>query len=301
MDAIHEIAAIIERHTAEDGFHASALPRVNLIRSSRPTEPLHTVYKPALCLVAQGRKRAVLADRVYEYDPSTFLVVSLDLPVVGSVVEASEAVPYLCVALDIDLPALAALMLELGGQGPRRQAATPPAIGLSRVEPGLLDAVLRLLRLLDAPADAAVLAPLAEREILYRLLMSEQGEMMRHISMAESRLGQISRAIAWIKANFTGAFSVERLAAEAGMSVSSFHQHFKAVTSLSPLQYRTQLRLQEARRLMLSEALDAASAGFRVGYDSPSHFSRDYSRAFGAPPLKDVASLRGSQADRMVA
>ncbi|MCH8686410.1 AraC family transcriptional regulator [Pedomonas mirosovicensis] len=292
MSAIEEIAGIIDRHTGTDGMHCSALPRVRLIRSSRPTEPIHTVYTPTLCLVAQGAKQASLSDRSFSYDAAKFLVVSVDLPLLAWVSEASPERPYLCVAYDLDLNALSELMLE---------RALPPLPGddsvglaLSEVEPGLLDVVLRLLRLLDTPQDAPVLAPLAEREILYRLLTGAQARMMRHIAVGENRLRQISRAIEWIKHHYANPFSVERLASAAGMSVSSFHYHFKAVTGLSPLQYRTQVRLQQARRLMVLEGLDAANAGFQVGYESPSQFSRDYSRTFGTPPLKDAMRLRGA-------
>ncbi|MFC3711152.1 AraC family transcriptional regulator N-terminal domain-containing protein [Sphingoaurantiacus capsulatus] len=233
------------------------------------------------------------ADRAFDYDASKFLVVSLDLPLIGSVIEASPERPYLCVAVEIDVAALGELMLDRP-EAPAPRPGTPPAIGVSTIEPGLLDAVARLLRLLDSPADARVLAPLAEREILYRLLTGEQAEMMRHIAGADTRLSRISRAIAWLKDHYAGPCSVEALAAEAGMSASTFHEHFKATTAMSPLQYRTQLRLQEARRLMVADSLDAASAGFRVGYDSPSQFSRDYRRTFGAPPARDVARLRDS-------
>lgn len=300
MTTIEEMARIIERHAPGDGRHASSLPRVTLFKSSKPTEPIHSVYKPILGLVAQGAKRTLLGDRTYIYDPATFLIVSVDLPIVGSVIEASPEHPYLCVALDLDVPTIAALLLEQGVVGSAGDGSAP-AIGLSEVEPELQDAMVRLLRLLDSPRDAAVLAPLAEREILYRLLMSGQGAMVRHIANGESRLRQISRAIAWIRDNYAGPFSVERLAAEAGMSPSSFHHHFKAVTAMSPLRYRTQLRLQEARRLLVAEAMDAASAGFQVGYESPSQFSRDYSRLFGAPPLKDAARLRAMTDYAMVA
>ena len=300
MTAIAEMAEIIGRHTGSDGIHTSALPRLTLFKSSKPTEPIHNVYRPTLCLVAQGAKRALLGNCAYVYDPAKFLVVSVDLPVVASVIEASPEQPYLCAALDLDVAAIAALLVDQG-VAPAPSEGSVPAIGLSEVEPALQDAMVRLLRLLDNPKDAPVLAPLAEREILYRLLMSGQGAMVRHIAAGESRLRQISRAIAWIRANYADTCRVERLAAEAGMSPSSFHHHFKAVTSMSPLQYRTQMRLQEARRLMVSEGLEAASAGFRVGYESPSQFSRDYSRTFGAPPSKDAARLRTTPEYAMVA
>jgi len=299
MLQIEEIADIISRHVTADGLHASALPRVSLVRSCRPTDPAPAVYKPTLCLIAQGRKQVELGGRSYVYDPAKYLAVSVDLPLTGAILEASPERPYLCAVLDIDLSVLSDLML----QHPPEPGPEPSglALGVSEVEPGLLDAMLRLIRLLDTPKDAAALAPLAEREILYRLLSGGQAPMIRRIAAAESRLKQVSRAIAWIRDNYARPFSVEDLAAQVGMSPSSFHSHFKAATSLSPLQYRTRLRLQEARRMMVLEVMDAASAGFAVGYESPSQFSRDYSRAFGAPPLADAIRLRGSPDYALVA
>lgn len=299
MEQLRELADLIGRHAPEEGLNQTALPRLALAKSYTSTLPQQGLFEPALCIVAQGRKRTMLSDREYIYDPATFLVVSVDLPVAGCVIEASAEEPYLSLRLSLDLPVLTELMLEHAGGHPAPSAA--PGLALSRMTPGLLDSAVRLMRLLDTPADMTALAPLAEREILYRLLTGEQGRMMRHIACAESRLSQVSRAIAWIKRNFTGPFSVEQVAAEAGMSPSSFHQHFKAVTTMSPLQYRTQLRLQEARRLMVAEALDAATAGFRVGYESPSQFSRDYGRTFGAPPARDAGRLRATPEVAMVA
>lgn len=299
MRQIEELAGIIASHAPADGMHASVLPRLNLVRSCTPTQAVPAVYRPSLCIIAQGRKQVELGGRSYVYDPEKYLTVSVDLPLVGSVLEASLERPYLCLALDIDLPALTELMLQTS----REPAPEPvgPALGVSQVEPGLLDAVLRLARLLDAPEDAPALAPLAEREILYRLLSGAQAPMIRHIAAAESRLAKVSRAIAWLRRNYARPFSVERLAADAGMSLSSFHSHFKAATTLSPLQYRTRVRLQEARRMMVVEGMDAASAGFTVGYESPSQFSRDYSRLYGAPPLKDAIRLRRSPDYALVA
>lgn len=299
MRQIEEISDIISRHVTVDGLHASALPRVSLVRSCRPTEPAPAVYKPTLCLIAQGRKQVEIGGRSYVYDPAKYLAVSLDLPLTGAILEASRERPYLCAVLDIDLSVLSDLMLQHPPEpGPE---PTGLALGVSEVEPGLLDAMLRLLRLLDTPKDAAALAPLAEREILYRLLFGGQAPMIRRIAAAESRLKQVSRAIAWIRDNYARPFSVEDLAAQVGMSPSSFHSHFKAATSLSPLQHRTRLRLQEARRMMVLEVMDAASAGFAVGYESPSQFSRDYSRAFGSPPLADAIRLRRSPDYALVA
>jgi AraC-like DNA-binding protein len=295
-----ELCALIARHTPQEGFFPTALPRLGISRSSAPTEPLPGLCEPALCVVAQGSKQAMVGGQRYIYDANTYLVVSVDLPCVGNVIEATADRPYLGMKIELNLPVLAELMLERDVD-PRSGASTPPGLALSRATPPLLDACVRMLRLLDEPGDAAVLAPLAEREILYRLLTGEQGAMVRHIAASESRLKQISRAIAWIKANFTNPLSIDELATHAGMSHSSFHQHFKAVTRMSPLQYRTQMRLAEARRLMVAEAIDAAEAGFRVGYESPSQFSRDYSRVFGAPPLRDATRLRAEPGYALVA
>lgn len=293
MQQVEELAALIGRLCASDGIHTTAIPRLVLIRSGQPTEPLHALHEPALCIVVQGRKQVMLGDRVYHYDRSQYLVVSVDLPVIGQVVEATDAEPYLCIRLDLDPVMLGAIMLEAGVADDDAGGAGS-GLTLSPVAPELLDAALRLVRLLETPRDIAMLAPLAEREILYRLMTGEQAARLRQIATSESRLQQVNRAIGWIKRNYDKAFSVETLAHEARMSPSALHQHFKAVTAMSPLQYQKQLRLQEARRLILGAALDAASAGFRVGYDSPSQFSREYRRLFGAPPLRDAARLRGA-------
>lgn len=250
------------------------------------------VYEPSLCLAVSGRKRVLVGDASFLYDSAQFLVVSVDLPVSGMVVDASADDPYLCLKLDLDVGALTELLLAHDARVPHADHA--PSIAVGDVDAGLLDAAFRLLRLLDTPDDMAALAPLVEREILYRLLTGSQGAMLRHIATADSRLHQISRAVAWIKDHYAGAFSIDHLAALAGMSASSFHEHFKSVTRFSPLQYRTRLRLLEARRLMVAEAMDAASASFHVGYESPSQFNRDYSRAFGLPPLRDAARLRAA-------
>ncbi|WP_129790726.1 AraC family transcriptional regulator [Sphingosinicella sp. CPCC 101087] len=293
MDQLRDIAGIIARHAPGEGVSSTPIARVDLIRSSRPTKPMPTVYQPSLCLIAQGRKQGVLGDRTFIYEPAHYLIVGLDLPVVGHVIEASEDKPYLCVRLGFDPLALGQLVLDTPAPDARGDSS-PSALGMSlcAAGPELLDAALRLLRLLDDPAGAPVLAPLAERELLYRLLTGPQGATMRQIATGRSYAARIARAVAWIKRHFDAPFSVERLAGEVGMSPSSLHAHFKAVTAMSPLQYQKQLRLQEARRLMLAESLDAATAGFRVGYDSPSQFSREYRRLFGAPPRSDVSRLR---------
>lgn len=287
------LAGLLERFSEAhgDGMHATAITGLFVIRSSRPTDPLHGLQQPAVCIVAQGRKQVMAGRSVLTYDPAHYLVAAVEVPVVGQIVEASGAKPYLCLRFDLDPAAIAALIMEApnnGGDG----SAPGTSLAISRVTSALLDAAIRLVRLLDAPDDIAVLAPLAEREILYRLLTGEQAARLRQIAIAESRTQQVTRAIGWIKENFRAPFSVEALAAHAHMSPSTLHANFKAVTAMSPLQYQKQLRLQEARRLILSQSLDAAVAGHRVGYDSPSQFSREYKRLFGAPPARDIARLR---------
>ena len=236
---------------------------------------------------------------VYVYDRAKYLIASVDVPIVGQILEASPAAPYLCLRLDLEPAVIGALMLEAKTPG-EASDAPGPALSLSSITPELLDAAIRLVRLLAVPRDIPILAPLAEREILYRLLLGDQASKLRQIAFAESKLQQINRAIGWIKRNYREPFSIDSVAAEARMSPSTLHEHFKAVTSMSPLQYQKQLRLQEARRLILSQSLDAATAGHSVGYESPSQFSREYKRTFGAPPARDIARLRASPAWQQV-
>lgn len=295
LSAAGELSGLIEQFSGTDGVHATAISRVFLLRSSHPTEQLHAIQEPALCIVAQGRKQVMVGSSVYRYDRAKYLIASVDVPIIGQILEASPAAPYLCLRLDLDPSVIGALMLEAGGQA--KASDTPePALSLSTVTPELLDAAIRLVRLLAKPGDIPILAPLAEREILYRLLRGDQAPKLRQIAVAESKLQQINRAISWIKHNFRDSFSIDAVAAQARMSPSTLHEHFKAVTSMSPLQYQKQLRLQEARRLILSQSLDAATAGHSVGYESPSQFSREYKRTFGAPPARDIARLRASPA-----
>jgi AraC-like DNA-binding protein len=289
--ARRELAAIIARCAPGDGSFATAIPSLTVHRSTRCTEPTHTVYSPALTLLAQGAKRVLLGDEVFEYDDANYLVTSVDLPVTSRVTLASPDTPYLCVAWSIDPHAAAALIAEAELRAP---SATRPerAMGVSAIEPVLMDAVLRLARLLDTPRDIAILAPVIEREILYRLLTGAQAARLWQIAAAESQSQQIARAIDWLKANFSGPLRIETLAQAVHMSASSLHHHFKAITGLSPLQYQKQLRLREARRLMMTDDVDAAAAARRVGYESASQFSREYHRLFGAPPVRDVTRLR---------
>lgn len=291
MADVRELAQLIEQYARTDGVHSTVIPRLILYRASQKEEPMHAVYEPAVCIVAQGRKQSIAGEGVYIYDAEKYLVVSVGVPAVGRILEASRDKPFLCLALSLDPAAIAALMLESDLERAGREQPGP-ALAVSTLEPGLLDACVRLMRLLGSPRDIPVLAPLAEREILYRLLRGDQTTRMSQIACAENRLQDVNRAIGWIKRNFRVAFRVERLASEARMSASALHQYFKVVTGTSPLQFQKHIRLLEARRLMLSQAVDAAVAAHEVGYESPSQFSREYRRLFGAPPSRDIAQLR---------
>ncbi|HEX4779895.1 MAG TPA: AraC family transcriptional regulator [Usitatibacter sp.] len=297
--ALADLAGLLTRFTARagDGSHATPIPGVTIHRFSAPS-PLrvHAVQNPCVAVIAQGVKRVMLGDEVYTYDRANFLTGSVDLPVSSQVVEASAAAPYLSLKLDVDPREIAALLLE-APETVTADAATPArGIFMSRSDAALIESFVRLLRLLEAPEDIAVLAPLARREILYRLLKGEQGFRLRQIANVTGHAKRIAKAIEWLRTNFRQALRIEDLAAQANMSTSSFHEHFRAVTAMSPLQFQKRLRLQEARALLLAEALDAATAGHRVGYESPSQFSREYSRLFGVPPATDVKRMRGAAA-----
>ena len=293
MSKIAELSDLIERYSEDDGAHATAIPRLFLHRASSPSLPLHTVYEPAVCFMAQGSKQAMAGECLFTYREGDYLVVSVDVPIVSQIIEATPHRPFLCLRLDLDAAVIGALMLESDVERAGRELPGS-SLAVSTMNDELLDAAIRLVRLLGSPRDIPILAPLAEREILYRLLRGEQTSRMSQIAFAESKLQQVNRAIGWIKRNFRAPLRVEIVASEARMSASALHQHFKTVTGMSPLQFQKQLRLQEARRLMLSEAADAAIAGHAVGYESPSQFSREYRRLFGAPPVRDIERLRGS-------
>ena len=249
------------------------------------------VHKPALCVLAQGRKEVRLHGESYFYDPLNYLVVSVTLPLAGQVVEASPEQPYLCARIDIDPAQITQLIAD---SSPIGVPAPPPGRGLflDRVDSSLLDALLRLVRLLDTSQDIPMLAPMALREIFYRLLRGQQGQRLYELAVVDSQAHRVTRAIEWINQHYIEPLRIEELAQRVNLGVSTLHHRFKAITAMSPLQYQKQLRLQEARRLLLAESLDVSAAAFQVGYESPSQFSREYSRLFGASPLKDLAKLR---------
>jgi AraC-like DNA-binding protein len=286
-----ELVERIARAIREDGG-VEPLKDLHLYRTSSPTE-LHSVSNPAFCVIAQGSKEVFLANERYQYDPAHYLLYTAELPVVTQVTEASPERPYLSLRLDLDPTLVGSVMVEADQSSPRSHADVR-AINISSLDAGLLDAVVRLVRLIDTPTEARGLAPLVTREIIYRLLLGKQSDRLHHIAVLGGYTSPIARAIERLRKEFDRSLRIDDIAREIGMSVSGFHHHFKAVTAMSPLQFQKQMRLQEARRLMLGEHLDAASAGYRVGYDDASHFNREYKRLFGLPPLRDVERLRAA-------
>jgi AraC-like DNA-binding protein len=287
-----ELVERMARALPEDGA-LDAFPGFRLSRSSRPTEPVHSVYQPAFCFVAQGSKRVLLGEEVFRYDPGHYLIFTVDLPLIFQVEEASKERPYLGFRLNLDSSLVAAVMMESGIEI-KKSGASMKAMVATPTDANMLDAVVRLIRLLDAPVERKVLAPLITREIVYRLLAGGQGARLSHLLASRGDARRISKAIGHLRENFDQPLRIDDIAHELGMSVSGFHHHFKSVTMMSPLQFQKQIRLQEARRLMLGEDLDAASAGFRVGYEDPSYFSREYKKLFGAPPQRDINKLRSN-------
>ena len=245
-------------------------------------------------LIAQGAKRLAIGDRTYEYRAGQYLVASIDLPVTGHFSEASPLEPALGFGLVLRPAPIAALLLETPAEPPPRARGTapPPALGVAEASPELLDAVIRMLRLLDAPDDRRVLAPMIEREILWRLITGPLGESVRQAGVGDSSLTYVGRAVRWITAEYDKPFRVEQLAKSCGMSTSAFHRNFVAVTGLSPIQFQKQIRLQRSRLMLMAGGYDVASIGYRVGYESASQFSREYRRQFGLPPGQDAGRLR---------
>jgi AraC-like DNA-binding protein len=285
-----ELVERIARAIREDGM-VEPLKGLYLHRLSSPTESVHSVSKPAFCVIAQGSKEVFLGENRYQYDPAHYLLTTVDLPVVSQVLEASKEQPYLSARLQLAPTLVGSVMVEADILSPPGYSDVK-AMDVSPLDASLLDAVARLVRLLDSPTEARVLAPLVTREIVYRLLMGAQGARLRHIAILGGYSHRIARAVDLLRKDFKQPLRMESIAQELGMSVSGFHHQFKAVTALSPLQFQKRLRLQEARRLMLGENLDATSAGYRVGYDDASHFNREYKSLFGLPPMRDVERLR---------
>jgi AraC-like DNA-binding protein len=285
-----ELVERIARTVREDGT-VEPLEGLRLRRASSPTELGHGASYPSFCVIAQGSKDILLGDSRYRYDPAHYLIATIELPIASRIVEASPERPYLGLVLRLDPILVGSVLVEAGQPAPRRHSAVA-AIDVSPLDAGLLDAVVRLVRLLDSPTEARFLAPLVTREIVYRLLLGAQGGRLHHVAALGGSTHRIAEAIERLRKDFDRPLRIDSIARELGMSVSGFHHHFRSLTAMSPLQFQKQLRLQEARRLMLGEGVDAASAGYRVGYGNASHFTREYKRLFGAPPLRDVDRLR---------
>lgn len=288
-----ELAALIDRHCPTDGTVDTAIPGLKIFRGSSTEVPNCAIMTSVFAMMAQGAKRITVGDDTYDYDARHYLISSVDLPIFARITRASVAEPYLGLGLAIDPLKINELVAAMPKN--RAQDAVDRGIAVGLLSVDIQNTALRLARLLDTPDDIAVLAPILERELLYRLLTGPLGSRLRQAAASGSHSHQIVRAIAWLKNNLDQPLSIERLASLANMSRSSLHHHFKALTAMTPLQYQKQLRLQEARRLMLASDSDAASAAHHVGYESPSQFNREYRRMFGAPPGRDVAQFRQSQ------
>ena len=286
-----ELKALIARHARAD--ETTAIDGVLLSALGRPGEPQASTSGTVMALIAQGAKRLAIGDRVFDYRPGQYLVASVDLPITGHYTHASADEPALGFGLILRPSAIASLLVEAdAGPEPARAAPAPPGLGVADATPELLDAVVRMVRLLDSPGDRDILAPMIEREILWRLITGPLGQSVRQIGLADSSLTHVSRAVRWISEHYDRPFRVEDLARSCGMSTSAFHRNFHAVTALSPIQFQKQIRLQKSRLLLLNGTDDVATAGYRVGYDSASQFSREYRRQFGLPPGRDAARLR---------
>lgn len=281
----------IARWTNEGNQFPSAVPALSLFRQDEPAGPVSVVYDPSICMVVQGSKRVLLGNETYVYDDHHYLITSVNLPTFVQALEVSQEKPLLGLKLSFDIHEVSQLLIDSNFPHHRAQKSGH-GMATSEITLPLLTAFQRLIDLLDEKDDIPILAPIIQKEIIYLLLVGEQGARLRQIASAGSQSQQIARAIEWLKNNLTEQLRIDDLASQARMSTSSFHNHFRSMTALSPLQYQKHLRLHEARRLMLAESLDAATAAFQVGYESPSQFSREYNRLFGAPPLRDITKLR---------
>lgn len=287
-----DLVALALRHAPQLGTQATAIAGLQIIRSDRPSQRIAAVHRPSLCFIAQGAKEVVLGTDIYRYASHEFLFTSVELPVTGEIITASPAKPYLCLVVAVEPRLIFDLVTETG-ELLRPSRTTGRAIFVGQRDPRMSDAFLRLLQTLDNPAETRVLSSGVLREITYRLMASRYGDVVRALGVADSQTHRIAKVIERIKQAFAQPLRTAELARLAGMSVSSFHQHFKSVTTLSPHQYQQQLRLQEARRLLAGPHDSAAEIGFRVGYESPSQFSREYARLFGLPPSSDAKRMLG--------
>lgn len=292
IDRCEELAALVARYTngKGNGAHATAINPLIFMRACDPAKAVQGVSEPLLAIVVQGKKEVLLNEEAYQYGVGQYLVVSVDLPLGGCVIEATPDKPYLGFKLKLDSAQLCEIIAQTNPIIDQKDSVSGWFI--SDADSTLIDCAVRLTKLLETPQDIPFLAPMIIREIYYRLLTGEQGEAVRQIATSGSNMQRIAEVIKRLKADFAKPLRIEELAGQANMSASSFHRHFKQVTSMSPLQYQKQLRLSAARQIMLSENVDATQAAYQVGYESISQFSREYSRLFGAPPIRDIERLR---------
>ncbi|MEC0128203.1 AraC family transcriptional regulator [Paenibacillus pabuli] len=294
MNPVSELARKIARIALKDGVHATAIPELFFRRVSIESEPTHSIHMPSLYVIVQGSKTAALVGESFQLDPGTYMVTSMHLPVIGKIMEATPEKPYLSLALTLNPDVIVDINKKYNSPPKERGATSGRSILVNPSTPPLLDAMLRLVHLLDTPADIDMLSPLVIREIFYRVLQGEQGALIRQFAVFGTYAQGISSAIHLINTNYSKPLIIEELAAHVSMSPTTFHKQFKQITAMTPLQYQKTIRLQTARRLLLTEGLDAATAGFRVGYESPSQFSREYARLFGRPPMSDIQHLHNS-------
>ncbi|MBE7679528.1 AraC family transcriptional regulator [Paenibacillus sp. P13VS] len=289
---MQEMAQLIRRFIPSDGIHATAIPSLSLIRASEISQPIYSVHQPALCIVAQGSKLVVLGRESYTYDRTQYLVASVNLPISGQVVQATAEKPYLCVRLDFDSNQIFDLIQSPAAMQSKPDNSTQRGLFVSSIKVPLLEAIIRLVRLLDTPEDIPILAPMFIREILYRIIQDEHGHSIKQFAVQNSHAQHIAKVIEVIQSEYDKPLRVDQLAAMVNMSSSSLHYHFKAITAMSPIQFQKQIRLQEARNMLIAGSTDAADAAFQVGYESPSQFSREYARMYGLPPKSDIQRLR---------
>lgn len=285
----NELTDLIEKHFKTDGTHETEINNLSIIRASTLTEPLHSIIEPSVCFIVQGSKIVMLGEEIFRYDSSQYLVTSVHLPIRGKITEAMEEKPYLCIRLRFTTEQIleaVANQKEVNSDPPKR------AMLVNKATSEMTDALVRLVRLLNSPNDIPVLAPLYQKEILYRILQKEDGDQIKQFAILGTHAQAIKEAIQMINYAYAQPLRVEELAKAVNMSLSSFHHNFKWITGMPPLQFQKMIRLQEARRLLLTEGLEAAEAAFQVGYESPSQFSREYSRMFGLPPKSDVKKLQ---------
>lgn len=290
-DTLNSLCEPIARITEKAELVETAIPGLAMYQRSEPSQPMSAMYEPTICLLAQGAKRVVLGGDTYIYDTHHFLITSVDMPTTVQVIKASRQKPCLGLVLKLDLREISQLVVD-GNLPQPRVEPSGRGMALGEVTLPIVDAFKRLVGLLHEPKDIPILAPVIKREIFYRILIGDQGTRLRRMASAGSPSHQIARAIDWLKDNYAESLRVEDLASHVHMSTSTFHHHFRKMTAMSPLQYQKWLRLNEARRLMLADSLDAGTAAFHVGYESPSQFSREYSRLFGNSPARDVTNLR---------